>query len=377
MPDKELASRLRQARGSLGLSLMEAAKRLGFSNYQTLRSIETGERAIKVTELSRFSKVYFFSMSKLLGMSETKPAEGFLWRNPPAAENKKKQVEAELSYRCEHYRILERLLNQEVYRGFLDVSVADTRTNNDINNLAERCRNLLGLGNRPAFTLLKVLEQDFGVKVLFYSLSEGSSASMVHPDLGAVIIINSDEAPWRRNYDLAHELFHLITWKAIPQEDLKKDRGFFDDVEKKADRFSSMILLPEQEIRREISKRIETEHQLTYSDLTDIAIEFGVSAVALLYRLAYLRFIKWEEADDLAKDEGLLKLSKRRRSQEWGPPPVSERFYSLAIRCLRKGLISRGKFVEMVGIDRSDIDDFIEKTGMTVSEGRPLEIVAS
>jgi Zn-dependent peptidase ImmA (M78 family)/transcriptional regulator with XRE-family HTH domain len=376
MPDKELASRLRQARESLGLSLIEAAKRLGFPNYQTLRNIETGERAIKVTELSRFSKVYFSSMSKLLGTSEIKPAEGFLWRNPPAVENKKRQVEAELSYRCEQYRILEKLLNQEVYRGFLDVSIADIRTNNDINNLAERCRNLLGLGNKPAFTLHKALEQDFGVKVLFYSLSEGSSASMIHPDLGAVIIINSDEAPWRRNYDLAHELFHLITWKAIPQEDLK-DRGFFEDVEKKADRFSSMILLPEQEVRREISKRIETEHQLTFSDLTDIAIEFGVSTVALLYRLAYLRFIKWEEADDLARDEGLLRLSKRRRGQEWGPPPVTERFYSLAIRSLRKGLISRGKFAEMAGIDRSEIDHFIEKTGMAVSEGRPLEIVAS
>ena len=135
--------------------------------------------------------------------------------------------------------------------------------------------------------------------------------------------------------------------------------------------------MPEKEVRKEIADRIEIQKEFTYSDLVDIAREFGVSTKALLYRMANLRFIKWEDADKRAKDRELTEISKQKRRHEWGEKPRSERFTSLAVRCLRKGLISRGKFAEMVGIDRSEIDDFIENTGLMELEGTPIEIMAS
>jgi predicted HTH domain antitoxin len=106
-------------------------------------------------------------------------------------------------------------------------------------------------------------------------------------------------------------------------------------------------------------------------------MEFGVSAKALLYRIANLRMLEWEEADRIAKDQELNEISRHKRQGEIGEKSKSERFISLAVRCLRKGFISRGKFAEMVGIDRSDIDDFIEKTGLMELEGNPIEIMAS
>jgi len=374
MPNKELASRLRAARESLGLTIIEAAKRLGFPSYQTLTKIEEGEREVKASELSRFSKVYFCSIGKLLGEENIYSEYGFLWRNPPQDENKKR-IEAEVSYRYEQYHLLEKLLNLKIKRKFLDVTVDDISSYNDISDLAEKFRELLALGSRPAFTLQKVLEQDYGIKILFYPIPFGSAVSTISPDFGAVIVINSDEAPWRRNYDLAHELFHLVTWKAISLRDLE-DRLYFEEIEKKANRFASILLLPETEVRKEIMERIETQKQFTYSDLVDIAMEFGVSAKALLYRMAHLRFIKWEDAEKIAKDEELAEISRQKRKDEWGEPPKSERFIFLAIRCLRKGLISRGKFAEMVRIDRSDIDYFIENIGLMELEGNQIEIMA-
>jgi len=375
MADKELASRLKAARESLGFSLSEAAKRLGFPHYQTLSDIEAAKREVKVSELSRFAKVYFLSLGKLFGQTEGTSVYTFLWRNPPQFEEKKRETEAEIFYRCEQYHLLENLLKLKRKRGFWDVCIEDIRTNNGINDVASEYRIVLGLGNRPAFTLQKALEQDYGVKILFYSLPGGSSACTIHSDFGGVIVINSDEAPWRRNYDLAHELFHLVTWNAVPFEDMK-DVSFFEEIEKKADKFASMILLPENEVRKEIGNRLEAQEHLAYSDLVDIAIDFGVSAVALLYRLAYLRFIDWETADKVAKDEELSELSRQKRKYERWEKPVSERLHRLAIRCLRKGLISRGKFAEIVGIDRSEIDDFIDDTGLMESEGSPIEIMA-
>ena len=102
-----------------------------------------------------------------------------------------------------------------------------------------------------------------------------------------------------------------------------------------------------------------------------------MSAKALLYRMANLRMLEWEAADRIAKDQELSEISRHKRQDEKGEKPRSERFISLAVRCLRKGLISRGKFAEMVGIDRSDIEDFIDDTGLMELEGNPIEIMAS
>ncbi len=376
MANKEIGSHLKEVRKSLGLTLNEAAKKLGFTNYQTLKSIEDGEREIKAPELLKFSKVYFVSISKLLGEKEIQLGNAFLWRKKPPLETKK-QIEAEISYRCEQYNLLEKLLNIKVKKGrFLDVTIDDISSNNDIDDLSEKIQRILALGGRPAFTLQKVLEQDFGVKILFETIPDGSAVSTYSPEFGAVVVINSDESPWRRNYDLAHELFHLVTWNVMTEKDLK-ERSYSADIEKKADRFASNLLLPENEISKEIEDRINMQDKFTNSDMVDIAQEFGVSTKALLYRMANLRFIKWEDADKLAKDQELTEINRQKRRHDWGKKPRSERFISLAVRCLRKGLISRGKFAEIVDIDRCEIDDFIEDTGLMEQEGTPIEIMAS
>lgn len=377
MPNSELATRLKAARESLGLNLGEAAKKLGFPHYQTLANIENGEREVKASELSIFSKVYFVSISNLLGEKPLQPRNAFLWRNPPQAE-RRQQLEAEIYYRCEHYSLLEKLLNLKGRKGTLpDVTtLEELGSNQKIANLSEKLHDYLGLGSRPAFTVQKVLEQDFGVKILFQAMPEGSAVSTFSPEFGLVIVINSEETPWRRNYDLAHELFHLITWKAVNLNDIE-DRAYFNEIEKKAEKFASVLLLPASEVQAEVMERLETQNQFTYSDLVDIAMEFGVSAKALLYRMANLRMLEWEDADRIAKDQELSEISRYKRRDEKGEKPKSERFISLAVRCLRKGLISRGKFAEMVSIDRSEIDDFIEETGLMEMEGNPIEIMAS
>jgi len=246
MSNKALGERLKEARELTGLSLIEAAERLGFASYQTLSKIESGEREVKASELFLFTKTYFCNLSSLLGEAELRPSFSPLWRNAPRG-NKKKEVEARIFDLCEKYHLLETLLGlqkEEKFK-FLDIDIEDIRSDSDIDTLADNSGNLLGLGNRPAFTLQKVLEQKYGVKIIFNRLSDlGSAATMVHPEFGAVVVINADEAPWRRNYDLAHELFHLITWKIISPGDLK-DSEFYKDIETKAERFASTFLLPE------------------------------------------------------------------------------------------------------------------------------------
>lgn len=375
MTREELAFRLKAAREATGLSLGDAATRLGFPSYQTLSNIENGQREVKVSELARFARVYFCNLSDLLTEQAPKTEYAILWRNPPAAEDLKKQTEREIFSLCEQYSMLEKLLGIKSEKGFMEVTREYINTNSAIHRLAKETRNLLGLGQRPACSLQKVLEQDYGVKILYYPLAYGSAASMVHPDMGKAVVINSNEVPWRQNYDLAHELFHLILWKAFSLDEMK-DTLFFADVEKKADRFASMLLLPEDEVRRELEQIMANNKHVNFSDIVDIAMDFGVSAKALVYRLASVNLIKWETADALANDEELAEISRQKRKQEQ-QTKQSERFNALAVRCLRKGFISRGKFAELIKIDRSDIDDLIESMGMMESEGKTVEVMAS
>ncbi len=59
---------------------------------------------------------------------------------------------------------------------------------------------MLGLGARPASNLLNILENDLRIKILHLPLENGvSGASVVDERLGAGILINASEAPWRRS----------------------------------------------------------------------------------------------------------------------------------------------------------------------------------
>jgi len=375
MATEELGARLKALRESVGLSLKEAASRLGFPNYQTLSNIEAGTREVKASELQLFNRTYFCSLATLLGEKQT--TKGLLmWRKAP---RHRAQIEKQILQLLEQYHLLERLLNLGTGRELgCEIRTKESiRTDADVDALADETRNSLDLGRRPAFSIERILEQNYGVKVIYRGLSGvGSAASMVDDVLGPVIVINADEPPWRRNYDIGHELFHLVTSRAVTADDMK-NRNFVQDLEGKAERFSSTLLLPDSEIRKEINNRLKAQDNLAYSDLVDIAREFGVSTIALLYRLVNLKMLKFDQVRELAKDDSLRSIDKEARRDDWGHPPVSERFQFLAIRCLRKGLISRGRFAEMMDIERSGIDSFIDNRGLMETEGSPVEIMAS
>lgn len=377
MANMNLPRKLRELRESVGLSIGEAARKLNFPSYQTLTKIEEGERQVKASELPLFSKAYFCSLNTLLDEQPVHERLSLLWRKTPS-DNERKNIEAKILYYCEQYTLLEKLLGMTEEKEFrcMEVKVDNLRSHFDIDSLADEIRSSWELGGRPALSLSSIMEQKYGIKIVYQALGDiGSGASILHPEYGPVVVINSDEAPWRRNFDLAHELFHLVTWNAFAPENLQ-DPEYFDDVEKKAERFASTILLPDAEVRRSINLRLKKE-ALTYSDLVDIAREFGVSTIALLFRLSNLRLLNFETAKGMADDEELRALDRRARKDEWGGGPNTTRFYFLAAKCLRKGLISRGKFSEMVEINRADVDNFLKDIGVMEEEGETIEIMVA
>jgi Zn-dependent peptidase ImmA (M78 family) len=233
----------------------------------------------------------------------------------------------------------------------------------NVPKLADDIKREFGLGERPAASLEKTLENQYGVKVWYDDLDEGSAAATIG-DFGPAILINRKEAPWRRNYSFAHELFHLITWNNIPAGELQENKDLWGKIEKIANFFASCLLLPAESVAAEIQARA-IENQIEYSDLIEIAREFDVSTEALLYRLLSLRLIKRETVDSVLGDQQFRSMDKSTMSASWRhPPELPERFVRLAFVAYQKARLSRARLAQLLETTLPDVTETLLRYGL-------------
>ncbi|MCL0048465.1 ImmA/IrrE family metallo-endopeptidase [Dehalococcoidia bacterium] len=118
--------------------------------------------------------------------------------------------------------------------------------------------------------------------------------------------MNSVEAPWRRNFNFAQEVFHLLTWTSIPPERMIEDPAFRDRIESLANAFASSLLLPGDAVSIAIERHLK-DGKIYRADLVENAREFDVSTVALLYRLLNLGYFDREAVERLLNDPTAVK----------------------------------------------------------------------
>ena len=370
--------RIIAARMAAGFSITQAAQKIGFKNYQTLSAIEKGTRKINAHELVMMARLYGRSLDYFLETDVSSDPVP-LWRRKTEADIKR--VQRQFLCFLENYSRLERLL--DLKRRWKDIQKNYDRNDFTSNGferagrLGTEIHHFLDLGSRPSSNLLNVLENRLRFKILHMPLQDGvSGASIVDNSLGAGILINADDAPWRRNFDLAHELFHVITWNVFSAEEIgsgtKKTRP-----ETYADIFASSLLLPEVHVRDLLNETI-TNSNVKSIDIIELAKEFGVSTSAILWRLVNLEIIKKSQAQKVLDNQEFRNLDRTRRRRLYDsdkPSKFPSRFISLACRCLMEGKITRGTFSEYLEIDRVGIDSYLEDFGF--AEGNYAKIAAA
>jgi Zn-dependent peptidase ImmA (M78 family)/transcriptional regulator with XRE-family HTH domain len=358
--------RVMAARRAAGFSITEAAQRLGFKNYQTLSAIEKGTRKINANELIKIARLYGRSLDYFLE-SDVAPDPVPLWRKTPRTDVNRVQRQF-LSF-LENYTNLEHLLGlkrrwKDVQKNYdrEDFSVAGFER---ADKLGAEIHNFLDLGSRPSSNLLYVLENVLRFKILHLPLGDGiSGASVVDNTLGVGILINANDVPWRRNFDLAHELFHVITWNVFSPEEIG-DGTTKTRPEQYADIFASSLLLPEAHLLDAL-KETATDNKFRFVDIIELAKDFGVSSAAILWRLVNLNRLKKSQVQKILDDSDFRDVNRTRRQSLYSedkPSKFPSRFISLACRCLLEGKISRGTFAEYLEIDRVEIDDYLEAAG--------------
>ena len=361
-----LHERIVKARESAGFSITEAAGKLGFKNYQTLSSLEKGARNITANELIEMARLYGRSLDYFFESEvSTEPAP--LWRKIEKTGDAKKEQREFLTF-LERYSNLENLLGLK--RRWTDIRSPYDHDDfaHDGFEVAARLgadvHKKLDLGSRPACNLLNVLE-NLRIKILHMPLSGGvSGASIVDDALGVGILVNISDVPWRRNYDLAHELFHVVTWNVFSAKEIgdgtKKTRP-----EKYADIFASSLLLPEGHLIEGL-KDIAPDNTIKRVDIIDLAKDFEVSTEAILWRLVNLKKLKETQVKRILAEPDFRDLDRTMRrglSEKYKPAKFPARYAYLACRCLMEGKISRGTFAEYLEIERSEVDDRLAEMG--------------
>ena len=141
-----------------------------------------------------------------------------------------------------------------------------------------------------------------GARIVVKSL-EGDLAGFLYRDASQQIIgVNTQNAPVRQNFTVAHELAHLLLHDQ--EEQLHLDRSFStvrlrddlssqgtDDAEKEANLFAAELLMPEEFLRRDLATR-STLDLYDEEFLPELARKYGVSVQALTFRLQYLGYIE-------------------------------------------------------------------------------------
>lgn len=363
---KGLAERIRKARQRLSLTQTDLAQQAGLGSAQTVSQIEKGERDVKAWELFNLAKSLRVNLSDLLVEEPLAALAPVLWRKSPVKN--KPVLEADFLQHCRDYNMLERLCDEPSGRE-LPVEGRDPRVMNfpKAQGYAEEVTKQLKLGTRPASCLQGILEEQFGFKVWYQRMGEDGSAASTKGDFGPAVLINGDEPPWRRNYSFAHELFHLLTWE-YAGESLEGEGQFPDRIERLADVFASSLLLPEEAVVEAV-KRHGGDDKINYLGLVQVAREFDVSTVALLWRLANLGILSEDSVSSIREDPKFKQQDKASHMGRWAlPPEIPERFVRLAFTAYQKEKLTRPRLAELLQTSLVDLNERLLEYGLDDSQ---------
>ena len=287
-----IGARIKALREERKLSQDDLARLFGFKDRQTVSAIETGERRVTADELLlAVDKLgapldYFTDPFVLIGEGR------FSWRQT----NVGPVVLGGYERSAGRWIAAFRAIAPQVGRAspLLRRALGLTRHSRfeDAMEAGERFAAEFDLGDVPAQHLAEAMEEKLRILVLMVDAFEGiSGAACRLPELD-VVLINRHEVPGRRHFDLAHELFHILTWDAMPPEHTEEAREVGGNrVEQLANNFASAVLMPKTALAR-YGEWAELGDDALIARLNAAADELLVTASALKWRLVALDWLK-------------------------------------------------------------------------------------
>ncbi|MCY3553843.1 MAG: XRE family transcriptional regulator [Gemmatimonadetes bacterium] len=350
-----IGRRIKALREERGLSQENVAKIFGFSDRQTVSAIETGARRVTAEELllavERLGAPLEYFTDPFLLAGEGR----FSWRQTG--------VEIERLEACEQcagrwigaYRTLAPQVGYETPLMRRAFGLTRHARFEDAMALGERFVTELDLGEVPAVRLMEVMERELGILVLMMDAERGiSGAACRLPELDAVLIARH-EVVGRRHFDLAHELFHLLTWDAMPpehSEDALETGG--NRTEQLTNNFAAAVLMPAATLARFGSWSGLAEDKLIRK-LHAVANELRVTASALRWRLVALGELKPAVARSVP--DAALRNNSTEMAENGLPALFSRPFMVVLSLAIERGYISVRSIASLLDLDVEDLVD--------------------
>ncbi len=340
-PAVRIGLRLRAARERSNLTQQQLAEEMGLRHRQTVASIEAGERRLSAQELLRAMTVLGVDLDYLTDPFRLVGEGQFSFRTSASVE---KDALDRFEERAGRWIAMYRELSREQghsprWLGY-KLNLSDHSSFEDAQAAGEAAVDLWELGVRPAERLRSVMEDQLQILVLYVDAPTGiSGAASRVPGLNCAVV-NRQESEGRRNFDLAHELFHLLTWDALPPErttvvDMRR-RGKRWRVERLAENFAAALLMPEPTMKAAWAAK--TAHGDMHERLNEIAGEMSVSSQACKWRLRNLGLLSRAEVEGI--DDRLLAPNGGQACWTGEVPPFSSDFIGVVAHALDTGRLS-------------------------------------
>ena len=351
----EIGKKLQIAREAIGYTLEKSALESGIGK-SSICEFEKEKRAPKFAQLVKLAKIYHKTVEFFLS-DQVFAKNILLWRCKPDSADFK-ETEAKFTELCEQYHKLELIMNEKRQEPLPSNTFdKDSFDFSEAEKLGESVCRIMELGDIPSASLKKVLEERYFVKVFHLPFS-GSTISTVSPVYGPAVLLNSVSREWRRNFDLAHELFHLITWKSF-RNSTSEENYPSENEEKWANTFASRLLLPTDSVKRRIENYINN-NCISLESLDEIAREYSVSLEALLWRLISLYRLSPDKVKEII--EGAKENKPRYPARKSDQPDIyPERYCSLAVRALNEGRLSTAQFAKYMGLTYKKAQEYLRE----------------
>jgi Zn-dependent peptidase ImmA (M78 family)/DNA-binding XRE family transcriptional regulator len=351
---------LQQARKKCNMTQADAAKIIDAART-TIVAIEKGERRLKPNELIKLARAYGRAVSDFVRPSPV--IEPFqlqfrtTYQRSEQEEERINPIIQDLEELCCNYLDLEDIVDAPLPRNYpQEYDVTNMPIDAAAESIAIAERQRLGLGDGPIPLLRDTLEQSVGLRIFYLKMpAKYSGAYSYDGRLGGCVAINADHPEERRRWSLAHEYLHFLAHrrKAIFDYDNQYQRK--PESERLADTFPNYFLMPTSGLFKRFNDMCQTHGKFTPTNLFTLAHYYGVSVEALTNRLEDMKLLSSGTGERL-RDRG---LKVRKVQQELGLEDIPQRtdrvpvhYQHLAIEALDQGLITEGRFANLLGVDR-------------------------
>ena len=280
-------NRLKSARQYRGLTVEELSQRINVSK-QTISQYENGvvenvpfEKILALSNELKFPYHYFIQM----GNSSVRTGATYFRSLMKTSKKYRTAQVVKMEHLAEIYAFLSEYLEFPQLNLPQWIGTIDSPT-----EAAYALRQFWNLSNKPIENIIRVVEQNGILVTMFATDTDDIDAFSQFVELGVnniylIALSSNKESAARINFDIAHELGHIILHEWSEDEEVLS-REEFKIREKEANEFAASFLMPEIEFAKEVS--LDPQNLDYYIQLKR---RWKVSIAAMLYRACSLEII--------------------------------------------------------------------------------------